>query len=103
MREVASRTMSAGGIALPETATSRQPGLNQQAEVIAVGPGKYFENGQQETMPVVPGDRVLYLGNGYPLEEGIRADMGVELLEGENLLLVQKHDLICKINAPAAV
>jgi len=45
------------GIVLPDTAREEKP---EQGEVIAVGPGKFLENGQRVPMSVRPGDKVLF-------------------------------------------
>jgi len=48
--------ISAGGIALPETA-KEEP---QQGTVVAIGPGKRDGNGQRITMDVAIDDKVLF-------------------------------------------
>ena len=45
-----------GGILLPETAKEKP----QEGEVVAVGDGKVFENGQKVALSVKKGDKVLY-------------------------------------------
>ena len=44
-----------GGIIIPDTAKEKP----QEAEIIAVGPGKLDENGKRSPMDVKKGDRVL--------------------------------------------
>ena len=44
-----------GGIIIPDTAKEKP----QEAEVIAVGPGKLLEDGKRSPMDVKTGDRVL--------------------------------------------
>ncbi len=44
-----------GGIIIPDTAKEKP----QEAEVIAVGPGKMSDNGTRQAMDVKAGDRVL--------------------------------------------
>ena len=44
-----------GGIIIPDTATEKP----QEAEIIAVGPGKLDDNGNRTQMDVKAGDRVL--------------------------------------------
>ncbi len=51
-----------GGIILPDTVTKERP---QEAVVIAVGPGKYNEDGDgRMAMTVKKGDRVLFTKYG---------------------------------------
>ncbi|KKR08318.1 MAG: 10 kDa chaperonin [Parcubacteria group bacterium GW2011_GWC2_39_14] len=45
------------GIILPETANKEKP---EKGEVIAVGPGKFLENGTRVAMSVKPGDKVVF-------------------------------------------
>ena len=52
--------LSAGGIALPETA-KEEP---QRGVVLAVGPGLRDSNGQRMVMDVVVGDEVLFARYG---------------------------------------
>jgi chaperonin GroES len=44
-----------GGIIIPDTAKEKP----QQAEVMAVGPGKYDDDGKRQPLDVKEGDRVL--------------------------------------------
>ena len=52
--------ISAGGIALPETA-KEEP---QQGTIVAIGPGKRDGNGQRIMMDVAVGDKVLFARYG---------------------------------------
>jgi chaperonin GroES len=57
-----------GGIIIPDTAKEKP----QEAEVIAVGPGKMTDDGKRAAMDVQVGDRVLmgkYSGSEIKLEE----------------------------------
>jgi chaperonin GroES len=56
-----------GGIIIPDTAKEKP----QEAEVIAVGPGKLSEDGKRSPMDVQAGDRVLmgkYSGSEIKLD-----------------------------------
>jgi chaperonin GroES len=56
-----------GGIIIPDTAKEKP----QEAEVIAVGPGKLLEDGKRSPMDVKAGDRVLmgkYSGSEIKLD-----------------------------------
>lgn len=57
-----------GGIIIPDSAKEKP----QEAEVIAVGPGKVQENGQRSPMDVKKGDRVLigkYSGSDIKIDD----------------------------------
>ncbi len=47
---------TAGGILLPDTAKEKP----QVGEIVAVGPGKWNEDGSRQKMEVKVGDKVLY-------------------------------------------
>lgn len=73
-----------GGILLPESAKKKQ----EQAEVIAVGPGKKDNQGNLVPMPVKAGDIVLmekYSGQEVTLDEQeyviVRADDLIAIIE----------------------
>ena len=48
--------LSAGGIVIPDSATEKPI----KGEVVAVGTGKVFDNGQVRAMTVKVGDKVIY-------------------------------------------
>jgi chaperonin GroES len=57
-----------GGIFVPDTARERP----QEGKVVAVGPGKWDENGNRIPLEVKKGDRVLfdkYTGNEIEIDE----------------------------------
>ena len=57
-----------GGIIIPDTAKEKP----QEAEVIAVGPGKLRDNGERAPLDVSAGDRVLvgkYSGNEIKIDD----------------------------------
>ena len=57
-----------GGIIIPDTAKEKP----QEAEVIAVGPGKLTEDGKRSPMDVQAGDRILmgkYSGSEIKIED----------------------------------
>ncbi len=47
---------TAGGIILPDSAQEKP----QEAEVIAVGPGKTMDNGKIATLEIKVGDKIIY-------------------------------------------
>jgi chaperonin GroES len=60
--------MTAAGIYVPETAKEKP----QEAEVIAVGPGRLLDNGERAPMEVKKGDRVIfakYAGTEFKLDD----------------------------------
>ncbi len=61
--------MKRGGIIIPDTAKEKP----QQGEVIAVGPGRFDEDGKRIPMEVKKGDRILmgkYSGTEVKIEGG---------------------------------
>lgn len=72
-----------GGIIIPDTAKEKP----QEAEVIAVGPGKVNEDGSRSKMDVKEGDRVL-IGKYSGSEVKIGDDDLVILREDEILGIV---------------
>ncbi|MGH9381365.1 MAG: co-chaperone GroES [Thermoanaerobaculia bacterium] len=55
IRRIEEEEQVRGGIIIPDTAKEKP----QEAEVVAVGPGKLQEDGNRQPMDVNPGDRVL--------------------------------------------
>jgi len=56
VRALVADTKTAGGIFLPDSAQEKP----QEAEVVAVGPGKTLDNGKVVTLEVKAGDKVVY-------------------------------------------
>jgi chaperonin GroES len=57
-----------GGIIIPDTAKEKP----QEAEVVAIGPGKLNDDGKRTPLEVQPGDRVLmgkYSGSEIKLDD----------------------------------
>ena len=74
-----------GGIIIPDTAKEKP----QEAEVIAVGPGKTGDDGKRQPMDVKAGDRVLigkYSGSEIKIGDG----EFVIVREDEILAVVEK-------------
>src|SRR5256714_15128685 len=74
-----------GGIIIPDSAKEKP----QEGEVIAVGSGKYKEDGSRQALDVKTGDRVLF---GKYSSSEIQID-GEELLimrEDENLGIIER-------------
>ena len=77
---------TASGIVLPDTAKEKP----QRGEVIAVGEGRYDEDGEKRIpLDVQAGDKVLYSKYG-----------GTEIkVEGEDLLVLRESDVLAKIES----
>ncbi len=57
-----------GGIIIPDTAKEKP----QEAEVVAVGPGKFQDSGDRQAMDVKAGDRILigkYSGSEIKIDD----------------------------------
>ena len=73
-----------GGIFLPDTAKERP----QEGEVVAVGPGRYLNNGKRVEMELKAGDKVIY--SKYA---------GTEIqVEDEELLVLGYNDVLAMIS-----
>ena len=77
---------TASGIVLPDTAKEKP----QRGEVVAVGDGRYDEDGEKRIpLDVQAGDKVLYSKYG-----------GTEIkVEGEDLLVLRESDVLAKIES----
>ena len=77
-----------GGIIIPDTAKEKP----QEGEVIAVGLGKYREDGSRQPLDVHAGDRVLFGKYG-----------GSEIkIDGEDLLIMREDEILGVIQRAAA-
>jgi len=75
---------TAGGLFIPDTAKEKP----QEGEVIAVGEGKYKEDGTRQTLDVKAGDRVLF--GKYS---------GSEIkLDGEEYIIMREDEILGIIN-----
>ena len=75
---------TAGGLFIPDTAKEKP----QEGEVIAVGEGKYKEDGTRQTLDVKAGDRVLF--GKYS---------GSEIkLDGEEFLIMREDEILVIIS-----
>ena len=79
-----SSNQTAGGLFIPDTAKEKP----QEGEVIAVGEGKYKEDGTRQTPDVKAGDRILF--GKYS---------GSEIkLDGEEFLIMREDEILGIIN-----
>ena len=80
VRRITEDETTAGGIIIPDTAKEKP----QQADVVAVGPGKRDDNGNVIKMDVQKGDRVLFSKHS-----------GSEVsLDGEEHLIITEDDVL---------
>ena len=73
-----------GGIIIPDTAKEKP----QEAEVIAVGPGKINDDGKRSPMDVKAGDRILigkYSGSEIKIDE-------------EEYVIVREDEILAVVN-----
>ena len=71
---------TASGIIIPDSAKEKP----QEAEVVAVGPGKTGDDGKRSAIDVKAGDKVIYSKYG-----------GTEFkLDGQDLLILQEDDIL---------
>jgi chaperonin GroES len=80
VRRIQEEEKTAGGIIIPDTAKEKP----SEGEVVAVGPGKRNEKGDQVSLDVKAGDRVLF---------GKWSGTEVKL-EGEELLIMSEADIM---------
>ena len=84
VRPTEQESMTKSGIVLPDTVKERP----QEGEVVAVGPGRYLDNGKRSEMEIKKGDKVIY--SKYA---------GTEIqVEDEELLVIGSNDVLAKIS-----
>ena len=74
-----------GGIIIPDTAKEKP----QEGEVVAVGEGKYRDDGTRQTLDVKAGDRVLF-GKYSGSEVKLDNEELLIMREDENLGIIQR-------------
>jgi chaperonin GroES len=80
VRPVAAEQVTASGLVIPDTAQERP----QEAEVVAIGPGRIDDNGNRVPLDVKVGDKVIFSKYG-----------GTELkYGGEELLVLSARDIL---------
>jgi len=83
VKAVTPEEKTAGGIILPDSAKEKP----QEAEVVAVGPGKTLDNGKVVALEVKPGDRIIYAKYG-----GTEIKLGTEeyvILRQDDILAIK--------------
>lgn len=84
IRRIEEEEQVRGGIIIPDTAKEKP----QEAEVVAVGPGKLQEDGNRQPMDVSDGDRVLigkYSGSDIKIGD-------------EELVIVREDEILGVLN-----
>jgi chaperonin GroES len=86
VRAIEEEATTASGIVLPDTAKEKP----QRGEVIAVGDGRYDDDGEKRIpVDVSAGDTVLYSKYG-----------GTEItVDGEDLLVLRESDVLAKVES----
>lgn len=80
VKRIDSEEKTKGGIIIPDSAKEKP----LEGEVVAVGPGKSFENGQMKPMSIKVSDRVLFAKY---------AETEVKL-EDQSFLLLREDDIL---------
>ena len=84
VRRIEQKETVKGGIIIPDTAKEKP----QEAEVVAVGPGKVNEDGKRAPMDVKKGDRVLigkYSGSEIKIDD-------------EELVIVREDEILAVLD-----
>ncbi len=81
LKPIDNETITSSGIIIPDTTEKEKP---EQAEVLAVGPGKMLDNGQRQPVEVQVGQKVMF--KKWSPDE-------VEI-EGEKYLIIKSDDVI---------
>ena len=80
IKQVEAEQTTASGLVIPDTAKEKP----QEGEVVAVGPGRFDDNGNRVPMDVAVGNRVLYSKYG-----------GTEVTVGaDDLLVLSSRDVL---------
>ena len=83
VKRLENETKTASGIVIPDAATEKP----DQGEVLAVGPGKRNDKGEQMALNVKVGDRVLF---GKYSGQSVKVD-------GEELLVMKEDDIFAVV------
>ena len=83
VKRLENETKTASGIVIPDNAAEKP----DQGEVVAVGPGKFDEDGERIAMSVKAGDRVLF---GKYSGQTVKVD-------GDELLVMKEDDLFAVV------
>ena len=83
IQQVQAEQTTASGLVIPDTAKEKP----QEGEVVAVGPGRFDEDGKRIPMDVAVGDKVIYSKYG-----GTEVKYG-----GDEYLILSARDVLAKL------
>lgn len=83
VKALPSEEVTKSGIVIPDTAKEKP----QEAEIIAVGPGRMLDNGQRQAIDVKVGEKVLY--SKYAGNE--------VKIDGEEYLILRDMDILAVV------
>ena len=83
IKQVQAEQTTASGLVIPDTAKEKP----QEGEVVAVGPGRFDDEGERIPMDVAVGDKVIYSKYG-----GTEVKYG-----GEEYLILSARDVLAKV------
>ena len=82
IRPIVKEEVTKGGIVLPDTVKEKP----QEGEILAVGPGRYDDDGNRLPLEVKEGDKVIYAKYA-----------GTEVkVDDEELLILRESDILAK-------
>jgi chaperonin GroES len=84
VKPISKEEVTKSGLVLPDTAKEKP----QEAEVLAVGPGRVLDDGKRVNVEVKKGDKVLfakYAGTEFKLED-------------DELLILSERDILAIVN-----
>jgi chaperonin GroES len=84
VRPLEAEEKTKGGIVLPDTAKEKP----QEGKVVAIGKGKFNEEGKLTPLQVKVGDRILY---------GKYSGTEITTTEGEELLIMREEDVFATV------
>ena len=76
IKRIPAETVSLGGIVIPEVSREKP----RRGFVLAVGPGEILPSGERNTIPLEPGDTIVY-----------ERDYGTEVMVGAVELTILRH------------
>ncbi len=85
VKRIEAERTTASGIVIPDSAGEKP----DQGEVVAVGPGKFLDNGEVRKVDLKVGDRVLF---GKYAGQTVKVD-------GEEVLVMREEDILGVVEA----
>ena len=87
IKQVVAEQTTASGLVIPDTAREKP----QLGVVIAVGPGRFDDNGKRVVIDLKTGDRVLYAKySGQDVPRGVFSDE-------EDYMILKESDILAKL------